>query len=77
MKPMTDTRSQCQKIHALLKSGPITNMHIFRLCGSLRGSARIFDLKQRGVEIEMTMIGAGKARVAQYSLAGWKASYTE
>ena len=74
---MTDTRSQCAKIHALLKTGPATNMHIFRLCGSLRGSARICDLRQRGVEIETEMIKSGKARVAQYKLKGWEPSYTE
>ena len=74
---MTDTRTQCDKIHALLKSGPVTNMSIFRLCGSLRGSARIFELKQRGVEIDKTMIKAGKANVAQYRLRGWAPSYVE
>ena len=74
---MTDTRTQCDKIHALLKSGPVTNMSIFRLCGSLRGSARICDLRQRGVEIETTYIKAGRANVAQYRLKDWKASFVE
>jgi hypothetical protein len=74
---MTDTRTQCAKIHALLKSGPITNDHIYRMLHTHRGSARICDLRQHGVPIETTYIKAGKAWIAQYKLAGWKASYVE
>jgi len=70
-------KSQCKKIHSLLKSGPVTNHTIYRLCGSMRGSARIFDLRARGVPIETEMIQAGNARVARYRLKGWEASYVE
>ena len=67
-----NNRTQCTKIHSLLKSGPVTNLTIFRMCGSMRGSARIFDLRERGVDIETTMIKKGDARIAEYSLAGWE-----
>ena len=72
-----DKRSQCIKIHALMKSGPITNMHIFRLTGSMRGSARIHDLRTQGVAIETNMIQAGNARIAEYRLEGWEPVYVE
>jgi hypothetical protein len=70
-------RSHCTQIHALLKTGPITAMHIFRLAGSMRGAARIHELRARGVPIETTMIQVGSAKVAQYKLKGWEASYVE
>jgi hypothetical protein len=70
-------RSHCTQIHALLKTGPITAMHIFRLAGSMRGAARIHELRARGVAIETRMVQKGSARVAEYRLAGWEASYVE
>ena len=64
-------------VHSLLKSGPITAMHAFRLCGTFRLAARIYDLKAQGVPIETKLIRRGNARIAEYSLAGWKPSYVE
>ena len=70
-------KSQCTQIHILLKSGPITPHHALRLCGTFRLAARIFDLRARGVDIETRMVQKGPARVAEYRIRGWEASYVE
>jgi hypothetical protein len=74
---MNPKRSHCTQIHALLKSGPVTRKNIYQMCGTYSGPQRIHELRARGVAIETEMIQAGSARIAQYKLAGWKASYVE
>jgi hypothetical protein len=74
----------------MLKTGPITPLHAFRLCGTFRLAARIYDLRELDEDgeyinsvvrkyggIETTYIKAGKANVAQYKLKGWEPSYVE
>lgn len=69
--------TQTHLVHSLLKSGPITWLHAFRMCGTSRLSARIYDLKAQGVSIETKLIKQGNARIAQYKLTGWKPTYVE
>jgi len=45
----------------LMKNGSITSMESFELYGCTRLSARIFDLRKKGYDIETHMI-AGKTR---------------
>ena len=70
-------KSHCIQILNLLKSGPATNDNFYAMLHTHRGSARICELRQRGVEIETNYIQAGNGRIAQYKLKGWKASYVE
>ena len=83
-------RSQCTKIAAILKSGPITPLGALRLCGTFRLAARIYDLRELDENgeyinpvvkkwggIETTMIQVNGARVAQYKLKNWKPTYVE
>ena len=69
-----DRQSQNKMILEALKAGrKLTSLDILKLCGSLRASGRIFNLKHGeydGVEypIEKNMIRVGKKRVAEYRL---------
>jgi len=62
-------RTQCDQIHDLLKSGPVTARHVYHMCGSLRAAARIYELRSRGVPVQTRMIRKGRAMVAEYWIA--------
>lgn len=67
------TKSQCARILAHLKRyGKITQIHASRMC-IMRLAARVFTLRQQGVEILTVMVKAsksGKAMIAEYVLIG-------
>lgn len=52
-----------------LKDGEkITALTAFKMCGSLRLSSIIFNLRERGYNIHTEMVTRNKKRVAEYSL---------
>ena len=68
-----DTISQCQAIAQDLKAGrkitPIDALHSYEC---LRLGARIFDLKERGMNIDRDMVTKGGKRVAEYYVVNTK-----
>ena len=65
--------SQCERIPARLKSGPLTQIEALEELGVLRLASRINDLKNAGhcihkQMIEVTNRFGEKCRVAQYRL---------
>lgn len=62
--------SQTKQILRHLRSGRmITQLEALELFGCLRLSARIYDLRDRGHDIETTIISVGKnKKVARYRL---------
>lgn len=63
------TETQSQLIAQHLRSGKaITPIEALRLYGCLRLGARIYDLRQRGMNITSTTIEKGGKRFAQYRL---------
>lgn len=60
-------------ILAELKDGKtITALEAFKLCGSLRLSSIIFDLREEGYNITTTMVERNGKRIAEYSLKNRK-----
>ena len=56
-------------ILAELKDGKtITALEAFKLCGSLRLSSIIFDLREEGYNITTTMVERNGKHIAEYSL---------
>lgn len=63
------TTSQNQDILNHLKAGQkLTPLGAFNLFGSLRLSARIFQLRNYGFNIKTTIINVNGKRVAEYSI---------
>lgn len=61
--------SQKAIILAELKDGKkVTALEAFKLCGSLRLSSIIFDLRDKGYNITTTMVERNGKRIAEYSL---------
>ena len=67
----TSSASQCAKIKDWLESGnTLTSMEALQMFGCFRLASRIHDLRDRGVNINKTMIcGPNGKRYAQYSIA--------
>lgn len=70
---MTDTSpsaaSQCTLIEQHLRSGKtITPIEALDLYGCFRLGARIWDLKDQGLDIATEMVTNGRKRYARYSL---------
>lgn len=60
-------------ILAELKDGKtVTALDAFKLCGSLRLSSIIFDLRDEGYNITTTMIERNGKHIAEYSLKNRK-----
>ena len=61
--------TQNEQILNLLKQAPLTPLGALKLAGCMRLSARIYDLKDQGHDIqkEMVKVSSGK-RVARYTL---------
>lgn len=61
--------AQCKKLLRVLKKRPLTKLQILQL-GILNGGGRIYDLRERGHDIETRWVerGAHKHKVAQYHL---------
>ncbi len=56
-------------ILAELKEGKkVTALSAFKMCGSLRLSSIIFNLRERGYNIHTEMVTRNKKRIAEYSL---------
>ena len=65
--------SQCDRLLARLKRGPITPMEAWSELGIYRLGARVFDLKASGHEIDRELVPVSnrfgeECRVAQYRL---------
>lgn len=61
--------TQTAIILAELKEGKtVTALEAFKLCGSLRLSSIIFNLRERGYNIHTEMVTRNKKRIAEYSL---------
>lgn len=70
---MTDTStsaaSQCTLIEQHLRSGKtITPIEALDLYGCFRLGARIWDLKDQGLDIATEIVNNGRKRYARYSL---------
>jgi hypothetical protein len=65
------SESQCAKIKDWLESGnTLTSIEALQMFGCFRLASRIHDLRDRGVNIDKTMIcGPNGKRYAQYSIA--------
>lgn len=46
----------------------VTALSAFKMCGSLRLSSIIFNLRERGYNIHTEMVTRNKKRIAEYSL---------
>jgi hypothetical protein len=64
------SESQCAKIKDWLESGhTLTSIEALQMFGCFRLASRIHDLRDRGVNINKTMIyGRNGKRYAQYSI---------
>ena len=65
--------SQCERLLARLKRGPITPLEAWSELGIYRLGARVYDLKEQGHEITKKMVAVSnkfgeECRVAQYTL---------
>lgn len=47
----------------------LTPLQALRLCGTIRLSARVFELRAQGHDIRSRMVKRGRAHVAEYWLA--------
>lgn len=63
-----ESRTQCNMIADYLRKGySITSLEALRLFGCLRLSSRIWDLKERGLNIQKkTIVLPNKKRVCEY-----------
>lgn len=67
-------QSQCNRIYEYMKDhGSITSLEAFREIGCTRLSARIRDLKDRGIKIDSVKVEVptrdGKTTVSKYFIA--------
>ena len=62
-------KTQNEKIHDLLKKGPVTAMDALNHAGSFRLAARIFDLKADGIQIETRNKKVNGKVIAEYRLS--------
>jgi hypothetical protein len=60
--------SQVDRIHAHLKSSPITSMQALRRYGCFRLAARIRDLRASGHQIETERVERGGKTFARYRM---------
>lgn len=61
--------SHCKQILKHLNQGhTITAIEALNLFGCFRLSARIFDLKESGFDIDTEIIAVGKKKIARYKL---------
>ena len=73
---ITQTRSKTMEketqtkiiLERLQDGEKITALSAFKMCGSLRLSASIFKLRERGYNIHAEMVTRNKKRIAEYSL---------
>lgn len=64
-----NTRTQTERIRARLKAGySITPLNALQMLGSLRLSARIYDLRAEGLPVRTTMVRRDGKRYARYTL---------
>ena len=64
-------RTQNEQILEYLKAGnTLTPLEALREFGSFRLGARIFNLKEKGYNIETKLVSNGKKKFAQYRLIG-------
>lgn len=64
-----ERESQTKIILERLQDGDkITALEAFQMCGSLRLSSIIFNLRERGYNIHTEMVTRNKKRIAEYSL---------
>lgn len=71
---MTRTRTQCTKLLDALRRKPMTAAEIWQELGIARASARVFDLREEGWDIQSEEIAVRNrdgdlCHVALYSLA--------
>ena len=65
------TLSQCERILTHLQSGKTINqLQALNLYNCLRLSARIYDLKQAGFDIDSRLVHENGAQYAEYSMRG-------
>jgi hypothetical protein len=65
---MSQTQNQAILAH-LEHGGTLTPLEALNLCGSLRLSGRVLELRQAGWAIVTDMVKVGDKRVARYRLA--------
>lgn len=66
---MSKTITQKKIILAALKDGQdLTAYEALKLCGSLRLSAHIFELREQGYNIQTNMVIRNGKRIAEYHL---------
>nr|DAH54003.1 MAG TPA: helix-turn-helix domain protein [Caudoviricetes sp.] len=64
-----EKESQTKIILERLQDGDkVTALSAFKMCGSLRLSSIIFNLRERGYNIHTEMVTRNKKRIAEYSL---------
>ena len=62
-------RTQLNRLRAHLQAGrSITPLNALEKLGSLRLSARVYDLRREGLDVKTTLVQCGRARYARYSL---------
>jgi Helix-turn-helix domain len=61
-------KSQNDAVLAWLRKGTLTPLVALRKIGTLRLSARIYDLRKAGYQIDMRLVERGHAHVAEYRL---------
>lgn len=71
---MSHARTQCIRLLDALRSRPMTALEIWQDLGVARASARVFDLREEGWDVQSTEIAVRNrdgdlCRVALYSLA--------
>lgn len=65
------TLSQCERILTHLQSGKTINpLQALNLYDCLRLSARIYDLKQAGFDIDSRLVHENGVQYAEYSMRG-------
>ena len=73
---ITQTRSKTMEketqtkiiLERLQDGDKVTALSAFKMCGSLRLSSIIFNLRERGYNIHTEMVTRNKKRIAEYSL---------
>jgi len=67
MKTIPETQNKQIRLH--LQSGsPLTSIQALKLFGCFRLSARIYDLKKQGLDIEAKPIYKGRKHFVQYRI---------
>lgn len=75
-RKITQTRSKTMEketqtkiiLERLQDGDKVTALSAFKMCGSLRLSSIIFNLRERGYNIHTEMVTRNKKRIAEYSL---------